>query len=353
MAKKHSMQSIVYICIEKCREQYGTEIIDDDLYLAWKQSYLKALKRLILFDIEREELNRFLDKNGIWHLSLKGAVLQHYYPTLGMRQMTDNDILVDAQYAEKIRDYMTARGYTAYSYGRGCHDTYIKDSLNFEIHRKLVSETKQSKKAVDYYKNVRQMLQSDPVSSELYFNDEDFYVYFIYHAYKHFASAGCGLRTLMDIAVFMKSKADGLNFNYVEAQLSRLGIAEYERMSRRIALLLFSEEYARCRIAAEPLSEDERAMLNYYISSGTFGTELQRIENNLSRMSDSSRITRATKLRYFLRRIFPDMDYYRNAHPVAHKFIVTIPVLWAVRIVRGLRKSRAVAGELKHLKKIE
>ena len=55
-----------------------------------------------------------------------------------MRQMSDNDILFDANFCDEIEEYMKSQGYEAVSVGVGNHDVYEKEpALNFEMHRSL------------------------------------------------------------------------------------------------------------------------------------------------------------------------------------------------------------------------
>jgi len=353
MAKRHSMQSIVYILVSKCVKEYGGEIIDTELLLRWKQDHHATLARLVSFDIEREQLLDFLDKNGIWYLCLKGILLQHYYPALGMRQMTDNDILVDRAGCRKIREYMTERGFEVYSYGTHCHDTYIKGGVAFEIHRTLAEDGGKTKDAFSYYENVKDKLLPGKRAAELQFCDEDFYIYYIFHAYKHYSIAGCGVRTLMDIYAFLSKKGDGLDKEYLNAELSALGLTEYERRSRELAFALFSADATEQSADILALDDELTQMLNYYLHSGTFGTKNQQIENSVSEISRGGDVTVFTKLLYLIRRVFPGMDYYRNSYPRASKFLVTIPFLWLIRIFRGIGKGKSVAKEVEHLKEIK
>ena len=353
MAKRHSMQSIIYIIVAKCVKEYGEDIIHTQLLLRWKQDHHATLARLVSFDIEREQLLDFLDKNRIWYLCLKGIVLQRYYPTLGMRQMTDNDILVDRAGCKRIREYMTERGFETYSYGTHCHDTYIKGGVTFEIHRTLAEDGGKTKDAFSYYKNVKDKLLPGKRAAELQFCDEDFYIYYIFHAYKHYSIAGCGVRTLMDIYAFLSKKDDGLDREYLNAELAALGLTEYERRSRELAFALFSADATEQSADILALDNELTQMLNYYLHSGTFGTKKQQIENSVSEISRGGDVTAFTKLLYLIRRVFPGMDYYRNSLPRASKFLVTIPFLWFIRIFRGIGKGKSVAKEVKELKNIK
>ena len=174
------------------------------------------MRKLVMFDVEREALCNLISDGG-WYLCLKGVVLQHYYHTLGMRQMTDNDILVDPSRHAEIRDYFLSRGYSIYSYGTRCHDVYLKGNLTFEIHRMLAEDMGKLKAASKYYSNVKDRLIPDDKKMSLRFGDDDFYIYYIFHSYKHFVSAGCGLRTLMDIYVYNSKMAEKLDYDYIAA----------------------------------------------------------------------------------------------------------------------------------------
>ena len=288
MAKHHSMQAIVYLSLIKAMESYPDLEVDDGLMARWKSDYHAVVKKLVQLDIERESLYRFLDENGCWHIGLKGIVLSHYYPTLGMRQMTDNDILVDDAYSKKIRDYFVSRGYEIESYGNHCHDVYCKGPLTFEIHRMLAEEIEKTRSAYNYYKNVKNILISDGKSNLLRFSDDDFYVYYIFHAYKHFSQAGCGIRTLMDIFVYRSSK--DLDLNYIDSKLKILGTDSYENSSYRIAEKVFGSDPDNL-YSPDLLTDFDREVLLYYISSGTFGTADHLIENKLADMSGGKKIT--------------------------------------------------------------
>ena len=102
-------------------KQAGVSLFPD-----WAQSIAKAVRKEILFDAERTKLFSFMEQNGIWYLPLKGIILKEYYPAVGMRQMSDNDILFDEAYAEEIRQFMTGQGYEVISFGKIHHDAYEK-----------------------------------------------------------------------------------------------------------------------------------------------------------------------------------------------------------------------------------
>lgn len=60
------------------------------------------------------------------YLPLKGIIMKDYYPSVGMRQMSDNDILFDADAWERMEKHMISGGYKAEYVGKGNHDVYHK-----------------------------------------------------------------------------------------------------------------------------------------------------------------------------------------------------------------------------------
>lgn len=60
------------------------------------------------------------------YLPLKGIIMKDYYPSVVMRQMSDNDILFDADAWERMEKHMILEGYKAEYVGKGNHDVYHK-----------------------------------------------------------------------------------------------------------------------------------------------------------------------------------------------------------------------------------
>ena len=105
---------------------------------AFTQLKGKAIRKVVAFDMERTAILQQLEEAGIWYMPLKGSILKELYPAIGMRQMSDNDILYDASRSEDVRRIMEGRGFTTERIGKGNHDIYYKPPvLNFEMHTAL------------------------------------------------------------------------------------------------------------------------------------------------------------------------------------------------------------------------
>ena len=304
---------------------------------AFTQAKGKAIRKVAAFDLEREAIFDAFEKAGIWYLLLKGAVLKDLYPMIGMRQMADNDILCDASRTADVRAIMESHGFEAdKAYGRGAHDSFFKPPVyNFEMHRTLFSAN-HDKKIRSYYENVKERLKCvDGKEFERRFSDEDFYVYLIAHEHKHYSGGGTGLRSLLDTYVYILNKGKTLDWNYISGEIGKLGITDFESKNRSLAMHLF---------CGDALSEDEQDMLDYVISSGTYGTVANRVNNGIAKKGDGI----IGKVRYVLGRIFLPLDVVRSSFPLFIKYPVLLPFLPFYRAIRGVTTRRNVMkAELK------
>ncbi len=347
-AKRHSMQAITYIALETYIKEYGYDGLDKETTDKWHKAYNYELKKLIMMSLERDKLLNYLESNGIWYLPLKGAVLMNWYPKLGMRQMSDNDILTDARRRKEIRKFMTENGYDVTEYGGEQPDTYSKeDRFVFEIHHKLYSEAENLKVMSDYYRNVEERLVSDGKTKYgKRFTDEDFYIYITTHAYKHFVSRGNGIRSLVDASVAEKRIGSAVFGEYVTTELKKLGIEEYRNEISQLSGKLFSENPPLPCEYETLLSKRERELVAYHTFSGTFGNLELTVSNAMLEMKKSDKVTLGTRIRYLLSRVFPNMDFYKLNFPTAYKYKILLPLCWFMRVFRGVFHIKKTVGEI-------
>ena len=298
----------------------------------------RSLRRSILFDAAWKEVCEKYDAAGIHYLPLKGVVIQQYYPRPELREMSDHDILIDPARAEDVKDIMESLDYTTDSFGIMNHDVYMKAPLlNFEIHRELFSQTA-GKEIYDYYLDVDRFLSGEGCLQTM--SPEDFYIYMVAHEFKHFNTKGTGLRSLLDTYIFLKK--ENLDWEYVNGEIGKLGISDFEQLNRTLAMNLFSEE---------KLSDAEAKMLKYVVSSGVYGNKDYKVENLAYKMGDS-------KARYMAHRFLvpvspKNKDYIRfaNSYPTFYKYKILLPLLPFYRVIVGLKNGR-LSKEMNVLKKV-
>lgn len=300
------------------------------------QAKEKAIRKNILLDSERKNILNRLEQEKIWYMPLKGSILKEHYPKIGMRQMADNDILCDAAARERIRDIMLDMGFVCHHFGKGHHDEYFKKPVNnFEIHNALFVPYV-GEKLYEYYVNVKDRLLRDADKEYGYhFTDEDFYIYMTAHEYKHYSGGGTGVRSLLDVYIFAREFGDSLDWEYIGAELEKLGISDFEKQSRELALTIFGNK---------KMSDEQKKMLDYYIFSGTYGTIQNSVENRIQKVGKGS------KLKYLFHRFFPTMDQIKSFYPFFYRHKWLLPILWVYRPFRGLFVNRKkILAEVRYL----
>lgn len=316
ISKFHSLTAIVCEGLERSELSLSDE--NREYMIIFRKEKEKAVRKNLLLDTERSNICAYMEQHGIWYMPLKGVVLKDMYPKIGLRQMADNDILFDKTHRQAVKNYFLNRNYEVKAYGIGNHDVYLKNPVyNYEMHVALYEDNNSLN--WQYYKDVKDRLVKDADNGFGYhFTDEDFYLYFISHGFKHFDESGNGLRFLLDLYVYLLKKNSEMNFNYINNELKKLGISEFEQNCRELVSEIFRNIND---FKYEALKPEQRDLLLYFITSGTYGTVERRVGNGIKKRG---------KWGYLIFRIFPGADTLAGYHPVfKHKWL--IPVGWVYR----------------------
>ena len=331
VARRHSMRALT---------AYSLNALHIPAPDDFREAYGFSLRRTVLIDRERKKILDAFEANGIRYLPLKGIVLKKYYPALGIREMSDNDILIDASGALSVRRIMQKFGYSCSDYGKGHHDSYKKNPFYlFEMHRSLTDELDWKEYAV-YYRSIFDRLQKDDDNGYGYhFSDEDFYIYHIIHAKIHFDTAGIGLRELVDLFVLQQRFGDSIDKAYIGRELAALGADSFERQLVAAMQSVFFDKQSE-------LTENE--ILDYMISSGAYGTYRNLLDNTIDRSMAQHR--KRGKLYYIKERFRTPESMLRDRYPFFYRHRRLEPVLWIYRPVKKLiKRPRSVIRELKTL----
>lgn len=326
LSKYHSLKAFLYQVLKSTNVDIKKEYLNKI-----EQDYLFNVRKCLAFGEERKAIYQFLNEQGIDFLPLKGIVIKDYYPDPNSREFADNDILFGSGDSD-IRKFFVKRGYSSEYYRKSNHDVYLKKPFfNFEMHRALFGETGDNQKVVEFFKDyINKALTKD--NHEKYLSNEDFYIYFTAHSYKHYHVSGCGIRTLVDYYVFLKKEK--LDFNYINQELEKLDLLDFSNKISSLSLKLFDNE---------PLNEDEEQMLLFIASSGTYGT----LENSVKKG-----VKEKGRRGYFMARVFPPYRFYKSAYPWAYYCPILIPIAWLCRFFRILFKNpKKAKNELKLISK--
>ncbi len=326
-SKKHSLTALLYQAIKETKVNVNQTALSK-----LEEHYLANARKVALFEKERKDLYEYLNSHQIDFLPLKGIIIKDYYLDQNTREFADNDILFTESKDKLVKEFFTKRDYKVEAFRRGNHDVYQKEPFfNYEMHRALFAEREDGREFSTYFKDY---LSNSSIKEgyEHYLNKEDFYIYFLAHAFKHFDNSGCGIRTLIDCYLYLKQNK--LDFNCINQELEKIGLLEFSNKLSSLSLKVFDEQ---------ELNEEEKEMLLFIASSGTYGT----LENSVNKG-----VKEKGKFRYLMRRIFPPMSFYKTAYPRLYKTKVLIPLAWFMRLFRIIFKNpKRATAEIKLITK--
>lgn len=326
VASRHTISSMICMALESAGVKVDTLIDQKN----------KAIRKSMLMNNERQLIFSKLDEAGVWHLPLKGVLLEKMYPIYGMRQMADNDVLFDYRFREKVRDIFLSFEYDIESYNNGNHDVYHKAPIyNYEMHSSLFGKTMPV--FYDYYTRLEEKYLWDDKTKTYarHMDVNDAYVYIVAHAYKHFSMCGTGIRTLMDLYMYNEHCKNEMDREYIRKQCAILGIKQYEKNARTIAYKLFYQPFNDCSI----LSQEEKEYVKYYFSSNTYGTKKQMIWNSVHKIELEG--NKHAGIRYLCRRLVPSISWFRQNYHFLDEYPILIPFYAIFRIITKVFSSWA------------
>ena len=327
MAKMHSVETMAF---------YGAEpfIRDDaELYQNWKKSRDANIAQSLHQIEARKEVFQALHEAGLRFLPLKGYEMKYLYPRLEFRQMADIDILVDPDKTSQVQEIMQNLGYRKKTETFPHHDEYFRPPfITVEIHHQLllVGDDRQ-----EYYDNIWDRSLRDKNNPGAYkLTPDDFYIYQIAHFAKHYNLMGSGIRSVMDIYIYLKKYGNALNRQYVRKELKKLDIYDFCIKMEKLSLIWFSASTPKPDIDPKELQELER---NIFLS-GVYGSlEFSRFKKMTSVQAGKKKWQ---GLKYFWHRIFVTRQHLTYSYPILKKYPLLLPFFGIYRIFYVLRHRR-------------
>ncbi|MDD2958468.1 MAG: nucleotidyltransferase family protein [Lachnospiraceae bacterium] len=332
LAKFHCVQCMAYYAVEKLKTQP-----EPKQGHKWKSERDQHIVRSMIQLSERNSILENLMGAGIDALPLKGCLLKEMYPQADYREMADLDILIDAKKAELARKQMETLGYTTEHFAVSNHDNYIKSPyMGVELHRDMLHEQYE---AHAYYKNVWEKAIPDEGRAHCFhFSWDDYYIFMLTHFAKHYFGGGSGIRSIMDIHVFLDRHKIDLHQNYLKQELEQLDLSEFKETA---------EHLAECWFGDADQTEKTEEMASYVISSGVYGTSKQAIKNKIKKAETKANSVWKGKVSYFFSRIFLPYKTMCFLFPVLKKLPILLPFCWLMRLILAvIQKRKRVKMEL-------
>lgn len=264
----------------------------------------------------------YLCGSGMKIIPLKGCVINGLYPSIGLRTMSDVDLLYSGASVKELADLMEKSGYTAFMLEAGCHDTFHKEpNISFELHRKLVVDDSPYRSVLDDMFD--KAVPDEEIPNLYHMKPEDLYIHVIVHAAKHFKGGGLGVRPFADIYLINQEYKGNWDFPYIQKQLESVGLERFENKLRELAYAFFGDE-------VKEVSEEDLA---FVFRAGLYGKHHDAAWWYAGKGGK-------TQLGFYFHRLFMPYASMKTIFPVLVKWPVLLPFAWIYRFFDALLHRR-------------
>jgi hypothetical protein len=274
------------------------------------------------------QIKTIFQQQRIDHIFLKGTKMKGFYPDTYMRGMGDIDILVRSD-LDVIKNHFKSLGINLESRTLQ-HDQYItSDQLLIEIHPSIHKDF--NPKYQTYFKTAWD--HTIPVTGCEYTLKPTFEViYLVYHLAKHVESSGIGLRSLLDIAIYIEKNMPNIDVVALNQTLADLKMTKFFQ-----TILYLNHHYFGSEVPLLDSSFNMREDLltqvtSYFLTSGIHGkgSDFNAMAPRLAASENKGK----SKFKVLLRIAFPKMVDARGMYPVLNKHPYLYPLMMFHRIIK-------------------
>ena len=313
VAAKHSLAPAAYAVLE---DRVRESDLSDSLRIAWARSLDMAMIQQVQHASAFAELTALFSAEAIAFLPIKGFIIKALWNRPELRTMADMDVVVSPEDFDRAGELLLSLGYAAEE-ENDVHTSYVKGRfIHVELHRTLYDGAKES--FSDWTPRT-----DNPYWYEMSYSD--LVSFLIRHAYKHYESGGCGLRTVFDLHLLFEKYGSPAGVPCLMERLNREGLGEFTE----IMLLLIDRWFFG---ASHP--EVEQAAL-YIATGGVYGTFENGVNYSIKK--------RGGKIRHVLYRVFPPYKAITSRYKWVKKCPILLPIAYIARIFAAIFDRRSYA----------
>lgn len=232
LANVHGVAALAWHNLER---HHLLSVIPEGVVLFLRGTLMKSLIRNAFNTESMGEVLRLLNKENIKTVLLKGLALENsVYGNIGLRQMTDVDILIDREDCVKARKLLISSGYVSLPVKSIFHKlimTYygkhlpslIKNGTSVEIHHELFGGTENELTGVLYDSSYKVEIKGERAWLP---QPQIFFLYLVKHLYLHEMNNESQLRLYTDLIVLIEKHPDEIINNDLLILASRAGLTE-------------------------------------------------------------------------------------------------------------------------------
>ena len=334
--KHHKVCNMVYLTIKDFD-------VPKDVMTKFADYYYKLSVREAKQELFAQKIFRAFEREHISYLPIKGILIKHLYPVVNYRSSNDIDILIkdkDFEKAQKVLENMSFQGKLEHTDNNDYHIEYHNKSIAVEIHSAL-APTKSN-----HYKYFcaafDKAIKCDGSDYRYKMTDEDFYIYVLYHLYKHFIKGGVGVRYFLDMYLIEKKMT--FERKYLKEQLKKIGLFEFDNAVREIYKMLFDNGEQTDRL---------RELARFVYISGAHGEKTFFAMSEFSGAGTNHNNYLFNKIKYFKKAWFIGRSGMTIRYPVLKKHGWLLPFCYIHKGFSTIfRKPAAIKEQINEVKSL-
>lgn len=325
LAKKHNVLPIV---CETLSEKYGKE----------KFFQNEKLLSIARYSAQTRKTEKFLKvycalcESGVRAICVKGVILRSLYKNGELRPSSDEDILIKPEDFPTLEKVMEENGFELLNEASNEKTYFDKTSmLIIEAHEKLFFEGGELGKILDgffespFCGSHEVIIRNIPV---LTLDVQRGLLYLVCHAFKHFIRCGVGIRQVCDIAVYIRTYKNEIDFDRLKNDLSKINAEKFFEGLVNIAVKYLGFEDIAFLLSDR--EKDDEALLDDILRAGIYGKgEEARIHSagiTLFAATDKKEHGKIKKV------LFPERSVLSADHPSLKRFPLLYPWFAFLRI---------------------
>ncbi|MDR2841133.1 MAG: nucleotidyltransferase family protein [Paludibacter sp.] len=307
-------------------------LIPESILANIKQAYLHTFRLNFLLYEEFSKITEVFAQNSIFVIPLKGIYLaEKLYNDIGLRKMSDIDLLTSENDAQKCIEILAQNGYISDNYKsetpeeRMIHFPAMRQGeISIEIKSLLNKHQGNLMTEEEIFARLQPISLNQTQCYELEIND--LLIFICLHAAKHFYSGyKMNFTSLYDIANILSTR----KINWREVEDKCLKYRCTAEVFNLISLVAYYFDIDIQEVKSNNLENDSIYLINYLrnrenqINSGHYINTL------------NSFTTFKSKIQYiFSKLLFPSYNYVQKRYNVRHKFFVFIfyPYRWYLAV---------------------
>lgn len=303
---------------------------DENIEKALRNIAMTTTLRFARREERRRELTAAMNRAGIPHVLIKGAVVREYYPVPELRTFGDVDMVIRPEDREKCHTLMQQLGFSPKADWEPVY-SYSRPPELYEVHTDLMEVDIGTKEDSRCYFSQMWAYTRPREDGALELTPEFHFLYLMAHIAKHIRGAGAGVRMYLDLAACILRLGETMDWGWIRKGLEKLGLSKFAS----VALTAVEQWFAvPCPMEKEPVPDGTMEdFLNFTMEAGVYGK--YRRDNSLSTLKREENSASGARWRVAGNQIFPPVAQLQRRYTYLNTKPWLLPVAWVHRILRN------------------